>query len=141
MAAYLNKLVLLACCATAGVALAQQSNPLLGEWRGVAHSADNYNVAFDVIYYPNNTFVQTMAVPPSRETGTGSGVIYSRGQYRLTSDHTVEWNVLEMSMCPGGDMSACTPMPPSGVQTISFRMDGPDKVVNTDNGFVSYRVR
>jgi hypothetical protein len=93
-----------------------------------------------VVYYPNNTFVQTMAVPPSRETGTGSGVIYSRGQYRLTSDHTLELNVLETAMCPGGDMSACTPMPPGGVQTVSFRMDGPDKAVNTDNGLVSYRV-
>ncbi len=141
MVSRLNKVFLLGCCAFVQAAAAQQTNPLIGEWRGVMRSADNYNIAFDVTYYPNNTFVQSLAVPPSRESGTGSGIIYSRGQYRMTSDHTVEWNVQETKMCPGGDMSFCSPMPASGVQTISFRMEGPDKVVNTDNGTVAYRVR
>jgi hypothetical protein len=137
----LGKFLPIACCLIAGAVSAQQANPLVGEWRGVMKSADNYNVAFDVIYYPNSTFVQTMAVPPSLQTGTGSGVIYSRGQYRMTSDHTVEWTYQENKMCPGGDMSFCTALPAGNVESISFRMDGPDKVVNTDTGVVAYRVR
>jgi hypothetical protein len=141
MVSRVKKAFCLGSVALAGAAFAQQTNPLIGEWRGVMRSADNYNIAFDVIYYPNNTFVQSLAVPPNRQSGTGSGIIYSRGQYRMTSDHTVEWNVQETKMCAGGDMSFCSPMPASGVQTISFRMDGADKNVNTDNGTVAYRVR
>jgi hypothetical protein len=141
MASPLRKSLFLVCCAIAGAAFAQQTNPLIGEWRGVMRDASNYNMAFDITYYPNNTFVQTMAVPPNRETGTGSGIIYSRGQYRMTSDHTVELNGQERKACPAGDMSSCVPMPAAGVQTISFRMEGADKVINTDNGQVAYRVR
>jgi hypothetical protein len=136
-----GKSLLLGCCAIAGAAFAQQSNPLIGEWRGIIRDANNYSMAFDITYYPNYTYVQTLAVPPNRDTGTGSGVIYSRGQYRLTSDHSVEFNEQEKKECPGGDMSFCLPLNAAGVSTISFRMDGTDKVVSTSDGTVSYRVR
>ncbi len=134
--------LLLGLCVIAGPAFAQQPSPLIGEWRGTMRSADNYDLPFDVTFYPNNTFTQTMAVPPSRETGTGSGFMYSRGQYRMVSDHTVEWVVLENKLCAGVDMSLCRPMPANaGPTQFSFRMEGPDKVINTENGIVTYRVR
>jgi hypothetical protein len=135
--------VLLGFCAISGAVLAQQANPLIGKWRGVMHTADNYNMPFEFTYFPDSTFVQTMAVPPSRDTGTGSGIVYTRGQYRMTSDHSLELNVLETRLCPAGNGNACTPMPLRGTttQAISFRMEGPDKVINTDNGQISYRVR
>jgi hypothetical protein len=141
MTSPLRKALFLGCCAIVGAAFAQQTNPLIGEWKGVIRDASNYSMAFDFIYYPNNTFAQTIAVPPNRETGMGSGIVSSRGQYRMISDHSVELNEQERKMCLAGDMSNCAPIPAGGLQTFSFRMEGADKLINTDNGQVTYRVR
>jgi hypothetical protein len=136
-----QKTLALGCYLIAAAAFAQQSNPLLGNWRGVVHDADNVSMPFDFSYYPDNTFAQSMAIPPNSQTGKGSGILLARGHYRLLDDHTVELTVEQRSMCPSGDMSACTPLPAGNVQIAPFRMEGPDKVVNTADGQITYRVR
>jgi hypothetical protein len=135
--------VLVGSCAIAGSVSAQQTNPLIGKWHGTVHMAENYDMPYEIIYYPDNTYLQTMAVPPNRDTHTGSGTVYIRGQYRMTSDHSVEVSVAETKLCPAGKPNVCKAMPSKGggTQTISFRMEGPDKAINTVNGQVSYRVR
>jgi len=135
--------ILFGFCAISAAVLAQQANPLIGKWRGVIHTTDNYNMAFEFTYFPDNTFAQTVAVPTNRDTGTGSGIVQTHGQYRITSAHSVELNVLETKLCAAGDANSCAPMPvkAAATQTISFRMEGPDRMINTDNGQVTYRVR
>jgi len=123
---------LIICCAVAGTALGQQTNPLVGEWRGMTRLAEGVQVAFDITYLPNFTYVETVA--------SGSGVIYSRGRYRLTSDHTVAFEEQERRACPNGDMTACQQIAAAGMGPFAFRLDGSDKLVNTDSGDVGYRV-
>jgi hypothetical protein len=134
-----RNLLLMGCCAIGGTALAQQTNPLVGEWRGVAHLIDA-NVAFDVTYFADNTFVQTLAYPPNPQMGGGSGIMYSRGRYWLTNDHTVTFEEQERKACPNADMSACVPTPAAGMAPISFRIEGGVKMINLSSGDIGYRV-
>jgi hypothetical protein len=107
----------------------------------VLKSADNVQLPFQFTYYPNGTWFQTMAIPPTHGgSGSGSGTIASSGTYRMLSDHSVELNNLQRQMCPAGN-PGCTAVPPGGRQTILFRFEGYDKVVNTEDGTVTYRVR
>ena len=135
-----GKGLLVSCCAVAGAALGQTANPLVGEWRGVTRLADGVQVAFDITYLPNFTYVETVAIPPNQQTGTGSGIIYSQGRYRLTSDHSVAFDEQERKACPNGDMTACQPIAAGGMGPFAFRLDGMDRLVNTDSGDIGYRV-
>jgi hypothetical protein len=131
--------LLLGLAAVGGNVFAQATYSLVGEWRGIVHS-DGVNLAFDITYYPNNTVVQSMAVPPN-QNGTGSGIIYTRGTYHMIGPNFVEWNVTETKSCEGLTMNNCFPAPGLPVQRYSYRFEGPNRAINTVDGTVLNRVQ
>jgi hypothetical protein len=80
----------------------QWSNPLIGEWQGVMHSADQYNLPFDIKYSADGTFVSSVALPGQRDTNAGSGMMFSRGRWSMTGPHSIQLIFTESKSCAAG---------------------------------------
>jgi len=132
-----SALVLSAIFPAALIAADTWPNPLIGEWRSTMQS-DGYPVATDTIFFADGTFSASNAIPPSRQTGTGSGMLYGRGYWRMTGPNSIEITYAEVKICPAG--AGCMPSPaglPHAV--LTFQMNGPNQM--TDGaGLISYRV-
>jgi hypothetical protein len=125
--------------AEAAGATDQWTNPLIGEWQGMMHSADQYNLPFDITYSPDGTFVSTVALPGQRGTNTGSGMMYSRGHWSMTGPHSIQLIFTESKSCAAGGGCFATPGG-LGRTEFSFQMQGTNELIGSD-GSTSYRVR
>jgi hypothetical protein len=116
----------------------QWSNPLIGEWQGVMHSADQYNLPFDIKYSADGTFVSSVALPGQRDTNAGSGMMFSRGRWSMTGPHSIQLIFTESKSCAAGGGCFSTPGG-LGRTELSFQMQGTNELVGSD-GSKSYRV-
>jgi hypothetical protein len=136
MRSTLARLTAAAVLLVGSAAVAQDANPLLGEWEGIMRDAANVAMAFKVSYFPDGSFTQSIAVPPKPD-GTGSGFVITSGQYRI-SGKVVQFRVLESKICAAG--AYCSPYPPGlGESQVPFSMNGPNEVVS--NGTVAHRTQ
>lgn len=130
-------LVLSAFFPAALIAADNWPNPLIGEWHSTMQSG-GVQVSTDTIFSADGSFSATNAIPPSPTTGTGSGMRFGRGHWRMTGPNSIEVIYTENKLCAPG--AGCVPSPEGLPHAVfTFQMNGPNQV--TDNsGLVSYRV-
>jgi hypothetical protein len=106
---------------------------LVGQWDSMFRTADGYNLPQRFTWNANGTFMQSIAVPPNRQTGAGSGMIYIQGVYRMTSPNSVQFKATQAKVCASGT-SFCTPYPQGlGENSFEFEWNGPNQY-STDAG-------
>ncbi len=117
--------------------VAQESNPLIGEWQGVMRDKANVAMPFKVAYHADGTYLMSLAVPP-KAGGGGAGFVITTGEYRISGPGMVDFNNIDSRVCAAGTNS-CSPYPPGlGQGQFPFTMNGPNQYVS--NGTVAYRV-
>lgn len=119
-------------------ALAAESTPLLGVWRGFDRSDASHVMQQTLTYRADGTFESELIV-----ANTGSQYVYSRGRYRVTGPSSMEVIVDWTGICMfGQSLSSCLPnaATPVGVLSpVAYQIEGSMQLKIT--GVVYHRVQ
>lgn len=119
-------------------ALATESDPLVGVWRGFDRSDTSHVMQQTLTYRTDGTFESELIV-----ANTGSQYVYSRGRYRVTSARSMEVIVDWTGICIfGQSLSSCLPNSATRVGVLSpvaYQVDGSTQLTIT--GVVYHRVQ
>jgi hypothetical protein len=119
--------------------MAQQANPLIGQWRTTSHdSVNDIDVLIITTSRADGSYQQSLMSPPKRD-GSGAGILVTDGEYRFTGPNTLGFRPRAMKACDTNG-AQCIPYPISqAAGEFSFEMDGPNRY--RASGSVFYRMQ
>jgi len=137
-----------AAASTSATAQAQtpgQGNPLIGSWQHAQpESQSGPGMVFTMSFSADDQYQTTMAAAPWR--GQVATILYTRGVYRITDDHSIVYRATAAELCGTGGgpciecpgpSGFCATLPLRQDQRGSFQMQGPNQMFA--NGVSWYR--